>query len=153
MSKSLTLASLTDPREVAFVAALFELGGPQFGTEAALRAGYADNPEDASRAAAFLMGSPRIARVITGEIKHRFDIAASTAFNTLLEICSDRRAPASARLSAAESILNRSSVGPVPSRSMVLTARTNVEDLLEQLDERERNGESIGADAADLAQE
>jgi len=138
MSKQLTIANLTNPQEATFVAAIFELGGPQHSAEAALRAGYADNLEGAARAAAFLLSAPRISRVIVGEIKARFDVAAAAAFHTLLEVCSDKKAPASARVSAAESILNRSSIGPVPSRSMAITARVGVEDLLERLDAQER---------------
>jgi hypothetical protein len=138
MSKQLTIANLTNPQEATFVAAIFELGGPQHSAEAALRAGYADNLEGAARAAAFLLSAPRISRVIVGEIKARFDVAAAAAFHTLLEVCSDKKAPASARIAAAESILNRSSIGPVPSRSMAITARVGVEDLLERLDAQER---------------
>jgi hypothetical protein len=139
MSKSLpTLASLSDPRESLFVAALLELGGPQHAGEAALRAGYADTLEGAERAAAFLLGASRIQKVITAEIKARFDIAAAAAFAALVEIASDKKAPANARVSAAESILNRSSIGPVPSRSMSIVARTGIEELLEKLDAAER---------------
>lgn len=134
MSRPLTIASLSDPREVAFVAAIFDLGGPQHATAAALRAGYADTQEEAERAGAFLLGSSRISRVIVGEIKARFDVAAASAFNTLLEICANRSAPANARISAAQEILNRSSVGPVPSRSVSVRAETTIEDLLERLD-------------------
>jgi hypothetical protein len=139
MSRSLTIADLSSPQEAAFVAALFDLGGPQHATAAALRAGYGDTPEAAERAAAFLLGSSRISRVITGEIKARFDTAAAAAYNTLLEVCGDRRAPANARISAAQEILNRSSLGPVASRSMNVSARVGVEDLLDQLDAREKN--------------
>ena len=71
MSKALTIADLTDPREAAFVATIFELGGPQHAGQAALQAGYANTLEEAERAAAFLLGSSRIGRVITGERKAR----------------------------------------------------------------------------------
>jgi hypothetical protein len=131
--RSLTIADLTDPREAAFVAAVFELGGPQFGAEAVMRAGYTSDPNEAPRIAAILLSSSRIPRAITGEVRARFDVAASSAFNTILEIAADRKAPASARLSAAQAILDRSTLGPVPSRSMSLTANVTVEDLLEQL--------------------
>ena len=136
MSRSLTIADLSSPQEAAFVAALFSLGGPQHAAEAALRAGYADTCEEAERAAAFLLGSSRISRVITGEIKARFDVAAAAAFNTLLEICTNKSAPASSRISSAQEILARSSLGPIPSRSVSVTAQTSIEDLLRQLDER-----------------
>lgn len=136
MSRVLTIADLSDPREAAFVAAILDLGGPQNAAAAALRAGYATNAEDAERAAAFLLGSSRINRAIIGEIKARFDSAAAAAFGTLVAICSDQRAPANARISAAQEILNRSSLGPVPSRSFAVTAQAgrSVEDFLAELD-------------------
>ena len=138
MSRTLTIADLSSPQEAAFVAALFDLGGPQHAAAAAMRAGYGDTPEEAERAAAFLLGSSRISKVITGEIKARFDTAAAAAFNALLEICGDRRAPANARISAAQEILNRSSIGPIVSRSAVLKAEAGIELLWEELDRRER---------------
>ena len=128
----MTIANLTDPREAAFVAALFDLGGPQHGTEAAMRAGYAATPEKAARAAAFLLGSARISRCILVEIKARFDVAAGAAFSTLLSICVSGRSE-QARISAAQEILNRP-LGPIPSRSVTLTAQRSVEDLLARLD-------------------
>ncbi len=150
--QALTLTNLTDPREAHFVAELFRLGGPQRATEAALNAGYADTAEGAERAAAFLLGSSRISRVITGEIKARFDTAAAAAFATLLEVCSNPKAPASARIAAATEILNRSSIGPIPSRSIAVSARTTVEDLLEQLDARERAAaKTIDGNAHDVS--
>ena len=135
MTRQLTIADLTDPREAAFVAALFDLGGPQHGMEAAMRAGYAGTPEEAARAAAFLLGSTRISRTILGEIKARFDVAAGAAFNTLLSICVSGRSE-QARISAAQEILNRS-LGPIPSRTVTLTAQTSIEDLLARLDRPE----------------
>lgn len=138
MTQPLTIGSLTDPREAAFVAAVFDLGGPQHGAAAAIRAGYADTPDDAARAAAFLLGSTRISRCIVGEIKARFDIAAATAFNTLLDICVNGRSEP-ARISAAQEILNRS-LGPIPSRTVSLTAQTSIEDMLNQLSAGESKG-------------
>ena len=132
--RPLTLADLSDPREAAFVAAVFALGGPQHGAEAAIRAGYTGDPDEARLVSAILLGSSRIARAITGEVKARFDVATAAAFNAILEIVQDRKAPATARLSAAQAILDRSSVGPVPSRSMSLSASVSVEDMLARLD-------------------
>lgn len=139
VTKKLTIANLFDPREAAFVAALFDLGGPQHATEAALRAGYSDSPEEAAHAGALLLGSSRISRVIRGEIMARLDVAAAAAFNTLLEVCANKNAPASARISAAQEILNRSSLGPPVSRSAVLHGHQefSIEDLLERLDAKE----------------
>jgi|GEM_PF-6095672 len=148
MSKLPTIANLANPQEAAFVAALFDLGGPQYGPEAAIRAGYGKTQEEAERAAAFLLGAPRIARVITGEIKARFDVVAASAFNTLLEICASRNVPANARITAAQEILNRSSIGPIVSRSAVLRANTGIEELLAKLDRVER-GEPADGDVID----
>jgi hypothetical protein len=148
MSRQLTLANLSSPQEAHFVAELFRLGGPQHAAEAALRAGYADTAEGAERAAAFLLGSSRISRVITGEIKVRFDTAAAAAYATLLEVCSNKNAPANARITAATEILNRSSIGPVPSRSIAVSARVGVEELLEQLDAREKEQSTIDSERA-----
>lgn len=135
MSRALTITDLSDPREAAFVAAVFDLGGPQHATEAALRAGYGRTAAEAERAAAFLLGSQRISRAIAGETKARFDIAAAAAFNTLVEVCTDRKAPASARISAAQEILSRSSVGPIMSRSAHLNANVQDDRLVEVLRE------------------
>jgi hypothetical protein len=145
MSQALVITDLSEPREVAFVAGIFDLGGPQHAGQAALCAGYGDTPEQAERAAAFLLGSPRIARAITGEIKRRFDLATAAAFSALLEVCTNKAAPANARISAAQEILSRSSVGPIVSRSATLRAETNVETFLAELDRREREAASAQA--------
>src|SRR5262249_24330146 len=138
MSNLPSVAGLSDPREVTFVSALLELGGPQYAHEAAKRAGYAQTDAEADRPAALLLGHPRIARAITSEVRRRFDIATASALNTLLEVCANPRAPANARISAAQELLNRSSIGPVISRSAVLKAESGVEDLLDMLDRREK---------------
>lgn len=152
--RPLTITDLRDPREAAFVGAIFELGGPLHGAEAAMRAGYTSDPGEAPRVAAILLGSSRIARAITGEVKARFDVATSAAFNAMLEVCQDPKAPASARLSAAQAIIDRSSLGPVPSRSMSLTAHTTIEELLEQLDARGgEDGEVVDAEFREVAPE
>jgi hypothetical protein len=124
VSRPPALSDLSEPREVLFVTSVLDLGGPQFAAEAAMRAGYAKTEAEADRAAAFLLAAPRIAKAITGEVKRRFDIATASAINTLLEICVNPKAPANARISAAQEILNRSSVGPIMSRSA--TANINV---------------------------
>lgn len=134
MNRDLSLTDLSDTRERMFVAAVFELGGPQHAAEAALRAGYAATPGEAERAAAFLLGAARIRRAIAGETKARFDVAALAAFATLVEVCGSKSAPASARITAATEILNRSSIGPILSRSVNLNAEIGVEALLEKLD-------------------
>ena len=137
MIRHLPTPELSDAREISFVSALLDLGGPQFAAEAAKRAGYGRSEAEAERAAALLLGAPRISRAITSEIRRRFDIGAAIAFNALLEICANPRAPANARISAAQELLNRSSIGPVASRSMNVSAHTGIEDLLALLDSQE----------------
>jgi len=101
-----------------------------------------------------LLGSSRISRAITGEVKARFDLATATAFNTMLEICQDPKAPANARLSAAQAILDRSTLGPVPSRSMSLSASVSVEELLERLDAQGgQAGEVVDAEFSEVVPE
>lgn len=134
MTRRLSTPELSDVREISFVSALLDMGGPQFAVEAAKRAGYGRSDAEAERAASLLLGAPRIARAITGEVRRRFDIATAIAFNTLLEICANPGAPANARITAAQELLNRSSIGPVASRSMSISAHTGVEELLAQLD-------------------
>jgi hypothetical protein len=146
MSRQTTL-TLSDPREISFVAIMLDLGGPQFAAEAAKRAGYAKTDAGADRAAETLLSSPRIARAITGEVRRRFDVAAALAFNTLLEICANPRAPANARISAAQELINRSSIGPVASRSMSISAQTSIEDLLEHLDAQENGTATVDKDS------
>jgi hypothetical protein len=130
------MSTLSDPREITFVTILLDLGGAHYAAEAAKRAGYAETEADADYAAALLLSHPRIAKAITGEVKRRFDIATASAINTLLEVCVNSRAPANARISAAQEILNRSSIGPVISRtaSANLNVGTGIEALLEKLD-------------------
>lgn len=144
--RSLTISDLTDPREAAFVAAVFELGGPLGAPEAAMRAGYTSDPAEAPRIAAILLGSSRISRTISGEVKARFDVATSAAFNAMLEIVQDQKAPASARLTAAQAIIDRSSLGPVPSRSLSVAVQGGVEDLLALLEGDSDTGEAIDAE-------
>ncbi len=137
MSRSLTIAELP-PQEAAFLAAFFELGAsPQDGAEAALRAGYAETREEAERAAAFLLGSSRITRAIKSEVTTRFTAASGAALETLLDVCSNGRSE-SARIAAANAILDRG-VGPIVSRSANLNANVKtVEDWLDELDRRGR---------------
>src|SRR5581483_8702635 len=117
MSSPAAMSALTDPREITFVTILLDLGGPHYAAEAAKRAGYAETDTEADYDAALLLSNPRSAKSITGEVKRRFDIATASAIDALLEICVNTRAPANARISAAQEILNRSSIGPIISRT------------------------------------
>jgi hypothetical protein len=138
------VANLSDPRETLFVTALLDLGGPHYAAEAAKRAGYAITDVEASRAAALLLGTPRIARAITGEVRRRFDIATATAFDTLLQVCVNPASPANARISAAQEILSRSTIGPIISRSASLRAEGGIEEILDLLDRQERGERAPG---------
>ncbi len=95
MSRSVSVADM-QPQEAAFLAAYFELGGsPQWGAEAARRAGYGETPEEAERAAAFLLGSARMARAIKNEITQRFTNASGAALAALLDVCENGRSESS----------------------------------------------------------
>lgn len=139
MRRELTIADLSDAREIAFVSAVLDLGGLQHAAQAALRAGYGKTLPEAERSAAFLLGAPRICRAIATETKGRFDAATATAFQTLVEVCADPDAPANARVAAAKDILDRSSVGPPISRSANVHVGDNgLADWIKKLDEIER---------------
>lgn len=135
MSQALTNPGLASEQEAKFVAVLLDLGGPQHAAEAALRAGYAATKEDAARAAAFLLANARISRAIKSEMGARFTAASGAALTALLDVCQNGQSE-SARIMAANSILDRG-VGPVISRSAVITAHTTVEDWLDKLDAAE----------------
>ena len=134
MSRPLSSASLA-PAHLLFITRLLELGGGHHhGAEAALCAGLADTYEDAEHAARILLESPKIMKALKEAIVHRFDIAAGAAFNTLLEVCVRGRSE-SARISASQEILNRSSLGPIPSRSLSVTAKvTSIDEWLARAD-------------------
>jgi hypothetical protein len=128
-----------DAQQTLFLATLLELGaGHQHGPAAALVAGYGTTYEEASRHARILLKSPKIMKALKEAIVHRFDVAAGAAFNTLLNICVNGRSE-SARISASQEILNRSSLGPVPSRSLSVVAKVGgIEELLDRADAHER---------------
>ena len=138
MTLTPAIATLSDA-ELAFVTAILDLGGPQHAPEAAMRAGLASTVSEAEYVAALLLSHPRIAKAITAAIKHRFNVAAAGAFNTLLEICANVRAPANARITAAQEILSRSEIGPLPSRSAPPGPNdSGVESLLDKLEKLDR---------------
>lgn len=132
MSADLTIANLTHPQEIAFVSAVIALGGPQHGAAAALHAGYTDDAREASDVAERLLSARRIRSAIAGETRSRFEAAAPAAFTTLMNVCISGRSESS-RVAAALEILNRA-IGPIPSRSVALTAHASIEELLGLLD-------------------
>lgn len=143
MPGNLIIANLTHPQEIAFVSAVVALGGPQHGAEAALQAGYTDDACEAGDMAERLLSARRIRSAIAGETQSRFEAAAPAAFTTLMSVCINGRSE-SARITAAQEILNRA-IGPIPSRSVAITARASIEELLGLLDkateEKMLNGE------------
>jgi hypothetical protein len=132
MPADLTIANLTHPQEIAFVSAVVALGGPQHGAQAALQAGYTDDPNEASDVAERLLSARRIRSAIAGETRSRFEAAAPAAFTALMNVCIGGRSESS-RVAAAQEILNRA-IGPIPSRSVAITARASIEELLRILD-------------------
>lgn len=128
-----------DAQQAHFVAALYDLGGStQDGPQAALIAGYADDYDEAARCARILLKSPKILKAMREAMRQRFDALVGLAARTLESVAADPKAPANARIAAAESILNRSSVGPVPSRSVSFQATSSVDELIKRLDAEER---------------
>jgi hypothetical protein len=140
MPSDLTIANLTHPQEIAFVAAIVALGGPQHGAIAALQAGYTDDAREAGDVAERLLSARRIRSAIAGETRTRFEAAAPAAFTTLMNVCVNGRSE-SARITAAQEILNRA-IGPIPSRSVAITARATVEELIALLD-KETEGRAL----------
>lgn len=132
MPSDLTIANLTHPQEIAFVSAVVALGGPQHGAEAALQAGYTADAREAGDVAERLLSARRIRSAIAGETRSRFEAAAPAAFTTLMNVCINGRSESS-RVAAAQEILNRA-IGPIPSRSVAITARASIEELLGLLD-------------------
>jgi hypothetical protein len=132
MPSDLTIASLSHPQEIAFVSAVVALGGPQHGAAAALKAGYTADEREAADVAERLLSARRIRSAIAGETRSRFEAAAPAAFTTLLSICNNGRSESS-RVAAAQEILNRA-IGPIPSRSVAVTAKATIEELLTLLD-------------------
>jgi len=143
MPADLTIANLSHPQEIAFVSAVVALGGPQHGAEAALQAGYTDDAREAGDIAERLLSARRIRSAIAGETRSRFEAAAPAAFTTLMNVCINGRSESS-RVTAAQEILNRA-IGPIPSRSVAVTAHASIEELLGLLDkateEQVLNGE------------
>ncbi|HVW54127.1 MAG TPA: hypothetical protein VHC00_00465 [Rhizobiaceae bacterium] len=137
MPADLTTANLTHPQEIAFVSAVVALGGPQHGAQAALQAGYTDDPHEAGDVAERLLSARRIRSAIAGETRSRFEAAAPAAFTTLMNVCVYGRSESS-RVAAAQEILNRA-IGPIPSRSVAITAHAAVEDLLALLDKAQED--------------
>jgi len=138
MPSDLTIANLSHPQEIAFVSAVVALGGPQHGAAAALQAGYTDDPREASDVAERLLSASRIRSAIAGETRSRFEAAAPAAFTTLMNVCVNGRSESS-RVTAAQEILNRA-IGPIPSRSVAITAHAAIEELLGMLDKATEEG-------------
>lgn len=140
MTRAPTVESLSD-QQMQFVTAYLELGSrPENGPEAAKRAGLAKSDDDAARAAAILLGSDRIARTLKAEIGQRFAAAAATAFDTIAELCRNGRSE-QVRLAAAKEILDRG-VGPVVSRSAVVSTNLAIEDTINLIEQASRKSEA-----------
>jgi hypothetical protein len=108
-----------------------------------LQVGYTDDPREAQDVAERLLSAPRIRRAIAGETRSRFEATAPAAFTTLMNVCVYGRSESS-RVTAAQEIFNRA-IGPIPSRSVTITAHAAMEDLLAMLDKAQKenviNGE------------
>lgn len=136
MSRSLSTSNL-NAQQSLFLAHYLELGGrPDDGAEAAKRAGLASTDEDAKRAAAILLGSDRIQKVLKEEVQKRFVSATNVAFDTILALATAGRNE-SVRLAAAKELLEKAGIVTI-SRSAVAVGVTTAEDLLAAVEERQR---------------
>lgn len=126
------------PQQRDFVIALIESDGHKGAeADAALAAGYGNGVRDsAKRAARDLLKNPRVMATLKAELKKRFDAAAVLGFRTLVELATSARSE-SVRLSAANSLIDRSMLGPVVSKNATITAHTSVDDLILELDSAE----------------
>lgn len=117
-------------RHIAFVRHYVELGGtPTMAPQAAMLAGLATPSDPEGRlAAAMLLEHPPVARAIRSELAQRFLLHAGEVLGTLLHLVRSARSEA-VRLAAAKELLDRS-IGPIVSRSAVVSADVPVEDLL-----------------------
>lgn len=137
MSRSLAISNLNS-QQSQFLAHYLELGGrPEDGPEAARRAGLAASDEDAKRAAAILLGSDRIQKVLKEEVQKRFVSATNVAFDTILSLASNGRNE-SVRLAAAKELLEKAGIVTVSRSAIAVAVDNSAEALLAALEERKR---------------
>lgn len=137
MSRSLSISNL-NAQQSLFLAHYLELGGrPEHGPEAAKRAGLADDDDNAKRAAAILLGSDRIQKVLKEEVQKRFVSATNVAFDTILALATSGRNE-SVRLAAAKELLEKAGIVTVSRSAVAMTTDNSAEALLAALEERNR---------------
>lgn len=139
------VASFDDltPAQRDFVESYLSLDG-RAGAEvdAALSVGLGNGERaKAARAARDMMRNPRVLSAIRSELSNRFTGSAALGLSTLIDLARSARSE-QVRLSAAKELLDRG-VGPVMSRSAVLSASMRVEDLIAQLDGETKPGRVI----------
>jgi phage terminase small subunit len=140
-SETVTLADLSE-RQAAFVREYVERGGrPGAAADAAVSAGYA-RPGPEGRAAARvraseLLRNEKVLRFLRDELTRKLNAGAALGVAALLDLAQNAKSE-QVRLSAANSLIDRGH-GPVMSRNASITARVSIEDLLAQLDAREKD--------------
>lgn len=135
-SKGVIDAADLSPAQRRFVDYYAEMGHkPGGGADAALAAGYGQgkNRESAKVRASELLRSEKILNALRDALTRKLNSAATLGVNTLIDLVLNAQSE-QVRLSAAQQLIDRSSIGPIISRSAHLHATGGVEELLEKLD-------------------
>lgn len=133
------LADLSE-QERHFVREFVEIGHRKGGAiDAAIAAGYGRYSREQAKSAAYrLARKPSVLAAIRNELSVKLNHAAALGVHVLVDLAQNAKSEQT-RLSAARELVDRG-YGPVISRSAVLSASLSVEDFLDQLDRREREG-------------
>lgn len=134
MSKrSLTTQNLA-PEEALFVREFaYSAGSRTDATVAAIRAGV-PRKEAEARAEEWL-AQPNIVDALHATVRERLDIEVVSALQTLVDLASSARSE-SVRAQAAAQIIDRSSIGPIVSRSASLhhhSGQVSIEDRIKEV--------------------
>lgn len=121
------------PMQRSFVDLFLESDGSRkAATEAARAAGCGPTTEKARAAAREMLRNPRVCAVLNSEVRKRFDSEVVTALKTLADLSSSAKSE-QVRLSAAQAILDRSSIGPIMSRNANVNVNTGPQMIMEAL--------------------
>lgn len=120
------------------------------GADAALAAGYSNGNRNAAHSmASRLLRRPAVLRAIKEETGQRIAAAAPLGIAVLEALAQSARSE-QVRLAAANSLVDRG-YGPVVSRSANLNVGTSIEDLIDKVDQQEREkAKTIDGEAIDV---
>jgi len=140
------------PRKQAFVKAyLANLDAGNVGrgsiVDAVQAAGISPDNRNAARVRAHeMMRDPQVLSALHNEQIRKLNAGSALGVAVLIDLARNAKSEP-VRLQAAAQLVDRSPLGPVPSRSMSLHANVSVEDLLEQLDGRGAGPGMVAAEA------